>query len=170
MLRVLAAGLIILSGAGLGFGIAEGFRRRPAQIRQLQFALTVLAGEIRFRQTPLPVALRAVAAATSAPVGQLFSDLAAALAAADGRGLSWAWRQVKPGRGLALAPEDLTLLGSLMQVLGASSVAEQAKQLELHLLHLRQLEKEAERSRTANEKIWRYLGVFSGLALVLILL
>jgi stage III sporulation protein AB len=57
-----------------------------------------------------------------------------------------------------------------MQVLGASSVAEQAKQLELHLLHLRQLEKEAERSRTANEKIWRYLGVFSGLALVLILL
>jgi stage III sporulation protein AB len=35
--------------------------------------------------------------------------------------------------------------------------------------HLRQLEAEAEGARAANEKIWRYLGVFSGLALVLVL-
>jgi len=69
-----------------------------------------------------------------------------------------------------LAPEDYALLENLMQVLGAGNLAEQGRQLDLHLDHLRHLEQEAERSRAANEKIWRYLGVFSGLALVLILL
>jgi len=165
----MAAGMIVLSGAGLGFGMAESFRRRPQQLRQLQFALTVLGSEIRFRQTPLPIALKAVAGATPLPLAKLFADLAAALVLADGRGLSWAWQQVKP-QGLALAPEDYALLENLMQVLGAGNLAEQGRQLDLHLDHLRHLEQEAERSRAANEKIWRYLGVFSGLALVLILL
>ncbi len=169
MLRLLAAAMIVLSASSLGFAMAETFRRRPQQLRQLQFALTVLSGEIRFRQTPLPQALAAVAKATPMPVGQLFADLEAALAGADGRGLSWAWQQVKP-RGLALAPADYALLENLMQVLGAGDVVQQGRQLDLHLEQLRHLELEAERSRIANEKIWRYLVVFSGLALVLILL
>ncbi|HBS93763.1 MAG TPA: hypothetical protein DG577_10050, partial [Firmicutes bacterium] len=87
-----------------------------------------------------------------------------------GRSVSWAWQQVKPGPGLALASQDYALLANLGQVLGAGTIAEQGRQLELHMEHLRQLEQEAEQSRAANEKIWRYLGVFSGLALVLILL
>src|SRR5690606_19913952 len=74
MLRLLAAAMIVLSASSLGFAMAETFRRRPQQLRQLQFALTVLSGEIRFRQTPLPQALAAVAKATPMPVGQLFAD------------------------------------------------------------------------------------------------
>lgn len=170
MLRWIAAALIIMSGAGLGFSMADVFRRRPQQLRQLQFALTILGSEIRFRQRPLPGALTAVAGSTPAPIGHLFSDLAAALGKADGKGPVWAWEQVKPAREIALAQEDLALLANLMQVLGGGSVVEQSKQLELHLEHLRQLELEAERARAANEKIWRYLGVFAGIALVLVLL
>jgi len=169
MLRVMAAVMIVLSGAGLGFAVADGFRHRPQQLRQLQFALTVLGSEIRFRQTPLPQGLRAMAAATKGPVGMLFADLAEALGRADGRSVSWAWQQVKP-KGLALAPQDFALLANLVQVLGTGNIAEQGRQLELHLEHLRQLEQEAERARAANEKVWRYLGVFSGLVMVLILL
>lgn len=170
MLRLLAAGLIIFAGAGLGFAAAEGYRRRPRQLRQLQFALTFLGSEIRYRQTPLPQGMEATAAAVGGPVGLLFSDLAAALKGAGGRALSWAWEQVEPRRDLALAPQDYALLASLVRVLGTGAVAEQVGQLELHLRHLGQLEAEAEKARTANEKVWRYLGLFSGLALVLILL
>lgn len=169
MLRILGAGLVVLAGTGLGFGMAEGFRRRPQQLRQLQFALTVLGTEIRFRQAPLPAALTAVAAAIPQPLGRLFGDLAAALGRAEGRAPSWAWQQVKK-QGLALTIEDFALLDNLMQVLGAGNIAEQGRQLDLHMEHLRHLEIEAEVARAANEKIWRYLGVFSGLALVLILL
>lgn len=168
MLKVVGAALIVLAGTGLGFSMADTFRHRPQQLRQLQFALTVLGTEIRFRQTPLPAALQTVATTLSTPLGRIFADLSAALARADGRGLPWAWKQV--GRqGLALAPQDYALLDNLMQVLGAGNIAEQGRQLDLHLDHLRQLEAEAEKARAANEKIWRYLGVLSGLALVLVL-
>jgi stage III sporulation protein AB len=169
VLKIAGAGLIVLAGAGLGFGMAETYRRRPQQLRQLQFALTVLGTEIRFRQTPLPAALQAVAAVTPQPLGQLFAHLADALDRAEGRGPAWAWRQVER-RGLALAPEDFAILDNLMQVLGAGDIGEQGRQLDLHMEHLRQLEAAAEGSRAANEKIWRYLGVCSGLALVLLLL
>ncbi|HOC05727.1 MAG: hypothetical protein ACOX21_09420 [Bacillota bacterium] len=170
MLKLLASGLIVAASSGLGFAVADGYRHRPRQLRQLQFALTVLGSEIRFRQTPLPQGLQAVASAVGGPVGQLFADLAAVLARAQGRSVSWAWQQVKPCRGLALSSRDQDLLARLTQVLGAGTVGEQIRQLELHMEHLQQLEQEAERARTANEKIWRYLGVFSGIALVLILL
>lgn len=168
MLKIVGAGLVVLAGAGLGYSMAEIYRRRPQQLRQLQFALTVLGAEIRFRQRPLPAALEAVAAALAMPLDRLFADLAAALDRADGRGPAWAWRQVER-QGLALRPQDFALLDNLMQVLGAGSIAEQGRQLDLHMEHLRQLEAEAEGARAANEKIWRYLGVFSGLALVLVL-
>lgn len=159
-----------MAGGGLGFAMAEKFRLRPEQLRQLQFALTVLGSEIRFRNSPLPAGLQAVGEVTPAPVGLLFADLAGKLAHSDGRGLEWAWHQVQPNPALALAEEDYALLKNLVQVLGISSVSEQGRQLDLHLEHLRQLEHSAERSRATNEKIWRYLGIFSGLALALILL
>jgi len=170
MLRLIGAGMVVLAGGCFGFIMAEGFRLRPQQLRHLQYALTILGSEIRFRQTPLPTGLAVVGAATPAPVGELFADLAAILSRADGRSMDWAWRQVKPGPGIALTEEDFALLGSLTQILGAGSVAEQERQLDLHLNYLRQLEGQAEQARAANVKIWRYLGVFSGLALALILL
>ncbi len=170
MLRLLASALIVASSSGLGFAVAGGYRHRPRQLRQLQFALTVLGSEIRFRQTPLPQGLQVVASTVGGPVGQLFDDLATVLIGAQGRSVSWAWQQVKPCRGLALTSQDQALLARLAQVLGAGTIDEQVRQLELHMEHLQQLEQEAERARKANEKIWRYLGVFSGIALVLILL
>ncbi|NLY32589.1 MAG: stage III sporulation protein AB, partial [Firmicutes bacterium] len=90
MLKLLASGLIVAASSGLGFAVADGYRHRPRQLRQLQFALTVLGSEIRFRQTPLPQGLQAVASAVGGPVGQLFADLAAVLARAQGRSVSWA--------------------------------------------------------------------------------
>lgn len=170
MLRILAAVLIVMAGAGLGFAMADRFKMRPQQLRQLQFALTVLGSEIRFRQTPLPIGLKAVAAVTPAPISAFFAELAANLSNSDGKGLDWAWQQMRPNSALALNPEDYSVLENLVQVLGAGTVFEQERQLELHQEQLRQLEREAERSRAVNEKIWRYLGVFSGLALALILL
>ena len=170
MLRLVAAILVVVSGGGLGIAAAEGFRRRPSQLRQLRFALTVLASEIRFRQTPLPQGLQVMAMAAGEPLGQLFSDLVQAMGRAQGRSLSWAWQQVEPGPDLSLAPQDYALLENLVQVLGTGTIFEQERQLELHQEHLRQLEQEAEQARATNEKVWRYLGLFSGLAMALLLL
>lgn len=169
-MRLLAAGLLVFCGAGFGFAAAERLRRRPRQLRQLQFALTALGSEIRFRQTPLPQGLAAVAVATGGAVGQLFADFAHALLGAEGRSPSWAWEQVKPGPELAFASEDYALLNRLALVLGAGTIDEQERQLALHLEHLGQLEQQAEETRGAKEKTWKYLGFCSGLALALILL
>lgn len=170
--KMLAALLVVGAGVGLGFGMAEKLRQRPRQLRLLQYGLTMLQGEIRYRQSPLPAALEAVAAQTKAPVGDVFALLARQLTKADGKGLAWAWGEIKPGiqGNLALLAEDLSQMDSLMLVLGSGGVDEQDRQLTLHLRHLQQQETQAEKARQAGEKMWCYLGLFSGLALVIILL
>lgn len=170
MIRLVAALLIVGASTGLGFSMAETVRQRPQQLRQLQFALSLLQGEIRYRHTPLPSALGLVARRISGPVGGLFQALADVLARADGRGMDWAWEQVREHQGLVLTLDDRAVLDSLMPVLGGGGVEEQVRQLNLHLEQLRQAEQAAERWRQNNEKMWCYLGVFAGIALVLILL
>lgn len=169
-MRLIAVGLLVLSCTGFGFAMAERFRLRPRQLRQLQFALTMLGSEIRFRQTPLPQGLMAIAEAVEGPVGQLFADYGRALVEAEGRSTSWVWQQVKPTADLAFAPEDYAFLSRLVLVLGAGTIKEQERQLELHMQHLIQLEQQAEAARATKEKTWRYLGICSGLAIALILL
>lgn len=170
MIRFMAALLIVGACSGLGFGMAERVRQRPRQLRQLQFALSLLQGEIRYRHTPLPSALSTAAARISGPVAEMFTALARGLEAADGQSIALIWEQVRQPPGLGLNLDDRAVLDSLVPVLGCGGVEEQVRQLDLHLEQLRQAEQAAELWRQRNEKMWCYLGVFAGIAIVLILL
>ncbi|MTI94899.1 MAG: hypothetical protein FH749_05335 [Firmicutes bacterium] len=172
MLRVLAAFMILAASTGLGFALAEGIRNRPRQLRMLQYGLTILLSEIRYRQTPLPHAFQLSARRLDAPVAGLFMALARGLAQAEGRGLYWVWQQTGTAalHDSALSQQDLQVVDSLMRVLGSGCTGEQERQLEMHLRHLQQEEIQAEKQREKTEKMWRYLGVLSGIALIIILL
>ncbi|MFZ5824049.1 MAG: stage III sporulation protein SpoIIIAB [Bacillota bacterium] len=170
--KLLGAALTVGVPTVVGFQIAARYRRRPAELRALQTGLAVLVTEVEYGATPLPEALRSAARAAGTVVGPLLSDAAARIERGGGITAGEALTAaVRRGAGeSALAPADLEILTALAAVLGASGRSDQVRHLRLALDRLAGAEAEATAERARYERMYRYVGVLSGLALVLILL
>ncbi len=171
MLKLVGATLIIGMTSLWGFRVAARYSRRPQELRALQTALAVLTTEVEYGATPMPEALRQSAQAAGQPVRRLLLDTVQRLESGGG---------ITPGEALqdALAsfgPEshlsagDLTILQALTAVLGASDRRDQVRHLRLALERLIGAEAQASEERQRYERMYKYVGVLSGLALVLIL-
>lgn len=171
MFKIAGALLIIVAGGALGFLVARNYARRPQELRALQSALSLLETEIVYAATPLAEALDQVGRRSEPCVSALFARAGAALAAYAGTTVQEAWARALDGYypDSCLRPEDLAVLQSIGKVLGVSDRQDQAKHLRLARERLRAQIVKAENEAHHNVRLWRYLGLFAGLATVLML-
>lgn len=171
-LKLVGATITLGVSTWIGFQIAARYRRRPEELRRLQTGLALLATEIEYGATPMPAALRSAGQGAGPVIGPLF--LAAADHLESGGGIT-------PGEAMAaaldegaastcLSPPDLEILRALAPVLGASGRQDQIRHLRLAQERLGGAEVEALAERGRYERLFRYAGVLSGLALILILI
>lgn len=169
-----AVGAVLVVGAttALGWQLAANLARRPRELRALQVALAILETEVSYGAAPLPDALRRAAAAAGGPIGGLLNRTAALLISGGGITPGDAMRQavqeVEPTT--ALRPPDLEALAALGAVLGASDRRDQARHLELARGRIAGEEARAGEERERYERLYRYVGLLAGVALVLVLL
>lgn len=169
-LKVIASACIVLATSTVGFDMARRYRDRPQHLRQLQSALQGLATEICYGSTPLPEAFASLAATHQSPIVDMFYAAAAELAF-PGTTASTAWQTGMETllKRSALKQSDLAVVGQLGAVLGLSDRLDQERHLLLAVQQLQRGEAVAEQERQQNERMWRYLGVLSGLLLVIVL-
>lgn len=172
MFKIAGTLLVITAAGAFGSLMAQNYARRPRELRALQTALSMLETEIVYGATPLAEALEQVSRRAEASVSGLFARVRAELASRAGTTVQEAW-----GRALedyhshsCLGPDDLAVLQGVGQVLGASDRQDQAKHLRLAQERLRAQHAKAEDEARQNVRLWRYLGLFAGLATVLILI
>lgn len=170
--KVLGAGLIIAACAGVGWQAAGNLARRPRELRALQVALGVLETEVAYGASPLPEALLHAAAAVEGSIGRLFARTAEYLSTGGGITPGDALRQAlaEMAPDTALRAIDTETLVALSAVLGASDRKDQTRHLSLARQRLAGEEGRAAEERMRYERVYRYIGVLSGVALVLILL
>ncbi|MGD0152166.1 MAG: stage III sporulation protein SpoIIIAB [Thermacetogeniaceae bacterium] len=172
MLKLIGSLLIICSAGLAGLRVGAVYSLRTRQLRALQEALQLLDTEIMYGATPLPAALRKVAAATGGCIGPVFRDAGGLLGTSDGYSAREAWSLAfdRNFRRTALRQEDLAILKSFGEALGSSDRNEQHKHIELTVFHLRQESEKAETACQKNERIWQYGGFLVGISLVLLFL
>lgn len=170
MLRMIGAALVVVSSTGIGFRIARDFRRRPQQLRLLSQAIRLLESEIEYTVTPLPQALERVGNRTDSPISMLFLEAARRLKAGDVSVESAFSDAIDSVRfELALKQADLEVLRDFGQTLGTSDRTTQVQQIQVLLTQLDRLLADARESQQKNERLWQYLGVISGLMIVILL-
>ncbi|OFW75358.1 MAG: stage III sporulation protein AB [Alicyclobacillus sp. RIFOXYA1_FULL_53_8] len=170
VLKLLGAGLVFVSFTGLGFRIARDFRERPRQLRALMQSLRLLQAEIEYSVTPLPLALEQVARRSQAPMVDVFQTASDLLKTSDSSVLAAFEEGLAASKAKsAFRAEDYEALEEFGKTLGMSDRVNQSRQLQVTLTRLDGLEREAREIQKRNERLWQYLGVLTGLLVVILL-
>lgn len=168
--RAVGAGLIIFGAATYGAGLARAVRRRAWEIAELEAALQALESEISYGYTPLPEACVQVGRRSAGVVGRLFTHVGSALAREDfDTELTWR-RSVRAwATGAHLQAPELEILEALGTVLGRSTAADQARQLQLARERLAGIRRRLEPDVERQSRLRTYLGLAAGAMLALLL-
>jgi len=170
ILKAVGALLIVAASSGVGGLYAEKFARRRREIKAFSDALGRLETEVFYGSTPLPTALARVAEGAPRAIRPFFADLLRQLEMTDDLRSSWRQAMERHFAQSCLAPEDLSCLLPLADVLGTSDREDQRRHLKSTADRLRQNEETARIEEDKNTKLWRSVGLLGGVALAIIFL
>ena len=164
--------LIIFSTTLMGFYYGKRYSNRLNNLIYIEQCIKILETEIVYGATPLPEALTNVYNKGNKKVSFIFEDIKVHLLE-NKKGdvfnsFSYVTNSLKDR--LSFKGEDMEILLSLGRVLGSSDRGDQEKSFKLILNQINVLEKEAKLERDKNEKMFKNLGILTGLAIVIILL
>lgn len=161
--------LILFSCSGLGFHLAWSYSRRISECRQIERCLQCLAGEIRFLQLPLTEALH-LTEGEAGGFRDFLTGLAQRMESCDGGSFQKLWEQeLERYLQSGYLKEEAELLFYLGRQLGNLDLEEQVKTLSRFLEQWReQIEILREQEKTKG-RLYRYLGVFAGFFLAILL-
>jgi stage III sporulation protein AB len=169
------AGALIILAATTVWGNQQAalLQRRVRQLEEFRLALRLLAAEIGYTATPLPRALEEVRGRLrDKEVQNFFADVGNALRNPETGDAASAWLQaVQRRRGrLALVQDDWPVVMRAAAGLGGLGRENQIKQLEAAEAQLAAHTASAAALSESGARMWRYLGVMGGTALVILLL
>jgi stage III sporulation protein AB len=167
--KIIGSILVVVAGTGLGFNLAARLRERPRQIRQLRNCLAILNSNIAYIAIPLVKALEYCTSGTEGAVGNFWRLMARILAANHGTSpIEALIEALQKERGLILKEPEIEALKLLAANLGSTNRAEQEKYINMVQDQLCRIEQDALAERDQNVKLFRYLGVCSSLAIIII--
>lgn len=162
---------MIFSGGMIGFLVANSFRCRPKALRDMQVALSMLETEIGYGQTPLAEAFESIGKKVDPTVSKLFLETKSLMTSKGCCSPGEAWQRALDSYffGSHLTNYDMEVLTSLGKYLGFTDRQDQIKHIKLALANLKHQETIALDEKEKNEKLWKYLGVLSGIMVFLLL-
>jgi stage III sporulation protein AB len=170
-LKLTGGVMVVISCSMMGFIIAGNFKYRPKTLRNLQVALSMLETEINYGHSPLPEALKSISKKCEKDVAELFVITAKNLSSRNGLTANEAWEKSLKDFYINsyITDNDYEILMAFGKYLGSTDKQNQIKNIKLTLDNLRQQEITSIEEKQKNEKLWKYLGVLSGLMILLLL-
>lgn len=171
MLKILGSLIVILATSIIGFSYAKVYGIRVKQIRNMQYALSMLESEIIYTATPLIQAFQIVGERAYEGVRELFVNMSEMLKQRESGGVFETFNKAyeKSRNILYFEKEEVEVIASFMQSLGSSDIEGQKKNFNITIKKLEEFEKKAEEARIKNEKLYKYFGVCAGMIIVIIL-
>ena len=159
--------LIIVASSTIGILFSKRYFNREKEIKEMKTALNMFATKIKFTYEPIPNLFREIANKIEGNVGNIF-EVAATKMDEKSAGESWeeALREIPHN----FNKEDLAVLKNLSKLLGQTDLEGQLSQIETVNEFLKNQLENALEERRKNEKMYRTLGIVSGLTIAIILI
>lgn len=171
-LKIAGSVLIVFTTSCIGFQMAARCAGRPRHLRQIISCLGALKSYIIYACLPLHEALNQSTNGIYGPVAEFFQETAAML---EQNGTLTPQQVINKVLGemqgiLMLNRPEIEVLNVLSANLGVINREEQEKYLSMVIEQLVRFENEAVKIRDLNSKMYRYLGICGGLAIVILLI
>lgn len=172
LLKLIGGSLIIFSTTLIGFYYGNRFSNRLNNLIYIEQCFKILETEIVYGAIPLPEALTNVYNKGNKKVSFIFKDIRNHLLENKRGDIYYSFSSVSDSLKdiLHFKEEDVEMILSLGRVLGSSDRQDQEKNFKFILNQISILEKEAKLERDKNEKMFKNLGILTGIAIVIILL
>ncbi len=170
LIKFIGALALICATSFIGFSLAADCSKRPKALRELQSLLQMFENEISYLSNLLGEAFNRIYEGTNCDTAILFKEAAKNLST-NGVTADMAWEKAieENYAKLSLNKEDKAILLAFGKMLGNSDLEGQLSNIKLISSQLKLQQLKAEEMRQKNEKMYRSLGVLSGLAIAIIL-
>lgn len=165
-------GLIIIFGGGyLGMIYASRFDSRVRQLEAFRTALSQLEFDIRFLSLPLTEALEKVAASQTGSIGKIFRETARDMTQNKSVRISCVWEAAvqKYRCQLCLTEQDWQAVNSFSHSLGSGDTESEIGNIRAAQMRISVAEEEARAQSRKNVKLYKGLGLLSGIFAVILL-
>lgn len=170
--KIVGAILIFLATGAYGFGMSSKFKRQLNELKEIEKMLILLKGEIACLKTPLPEALKRIAARLKAPVGKILTAVYERYLEDEKNSLPFIWETEWKDKETAfhLTQKELDQISSFGTCMGLADAATQLATVDMHLRETEREIQELEEVVPGKSRLYRNLSILCGMMIVLILL
>lgn len=170
IVKLVGSAMIIITTAALGLAYANRKVDRVKHINYFISAFNMLEIEIKFAMSFLPDAFRKIASSSDRKIGEIFEYAANKITDCKTNACE-AWNEAinKKIPNLCLNNDDKNIITALGSSLGETDGESQIKNIRLIVERLKNQMVKADEDKEKSEKLFKNLGVLSGLTIVIIL-
>ncbi|MGE5580397.1 MAG: hypothetical protein ACM3WU_10170 [Bacillota bacterium] len=168
--KLLGSALIVAAGGIAGFSLAGRLEGRLLELQRLESGLVCLLSEISYSLTPLPDALTRAGERAGGQIGVLLCRCGMLTGLSQRRTAEDAFAQAVLEFGAETLPAARAILTDLSRYLGTSGHKEQVRYIEMSIDKAKRLRQDFEEDCRKRAKLYRYLGVFGGAGVAVVLL
>lgn len=171
LIKLIGSALIITSTTLIGFCYGGKYTDRLNNLIYLEQCFKILETEIVYGANPLPEALSNVYKKGNKKVSFIFQEIKNHLQRSKKGNLYQSFSSIEwiLKNRLNLKEEDIEIILSLGRVLGSSDRLDQEKNFNFIFKQMELLQKDAKIDRDRNERLYKNLGILSGIAILIIL-
>jgi len=170
--KILGSVIILVSSTLVGLLVANKYKIRVKQLKDIRGNFQIIETEIFYTATPIIEVMEKISKQARQPLCKIYDDIAKKLKKREGESLGDIWKNAFERRKeyTCFTKEDLETINFFGSILGTTDRQSQVKNAKLVQSQLMKLEEHAEKDYIKNEKLFRNLGILLGLAIVIILL
>ena len=159
--------LIFSSSTYIGILISKQYSNRVNELKEIKLALNILKTKIRFTNEPLYSVFKEISSSSKGNVSNLFKNMSESL---KNNSAKVSWEQGIENEILAIKKQDRQALKSMGKLLGKTDLDGQISEIELTESFLETQILDAEKEKDKNEKLYKTLGMVTGVGIIVILI
>lgn len=159
--------LVFVVATYIGILSASKYKNRVVDLKEMQSALNMLGTKIKFTYSPLPDIFEEISEHVNPNISHVFRMASIKM---DSMNATDAWEQAIDISYTNLNKEDISTVKGLGKLLGKTDVEGQISEIELVKKFLEIQIDKAENECNKNEKLYKTLGIVSGMGIVIILI
>lgn len=167
ILKIVIYIAIFASSSYVGILFSRKYSNRVNELKDFKNAFNIFKTKLRYTYAPLNEIFMDISKSIKGIVGETFLDICNSMKIQDA---TESFNSAIDTTNLNLTVEDKETIKNLSKLLGKTDIEGQLSQIDLCISFLNVQIEKAEREKEKNEKLYKTLGIITGLGIIIVLM